>query len=326
MKTFKTAALLAASILLSISTFITGCRDNRVAPDGKRIVKVAYLPIIHALPVFETKELFDASDDGVVVELVRYGSWPELMDALNTGRVDAASTLVELAMLARQHGIEVSAVALGHKDGNVLIVSDKIAEPADMRGKTFAIPHRQSSHHILLNDALKRAGLTPEDVNTIELTPPETPAALASGQIDGYCVAEPFGVKAVMLGVGRPLFTSEELWHDSLCCALVVNDRFVQRRPDVADLFLRRYYEAGKLLTPQRAKELGVKYLKQDEKVLEQSLPWISFDDLEITPEIYDALVDRVREYGLSKNPPSYDVFVGCSGLHSETEESKDGE
>ena len=60
-----------------------------------KTVRVAYLPITHALPVFATKEL-ETADGPVHVELVKYGSWPELMDALNTGKVDAAAVLVEL--------------------------------------------------------------------------------------------------------------------------------------------------------------------------------------------------------------------------------------
>ena len=304
--------ILASSSLLIATTLSLGCNggQNGVGADGKRIVKIAYLPITHALPVFETKEELEAADDELQVELVKYGSWPELMDALNTGRVDGASVLVEMAMLARQNGIGVSAVALGHKDGNVVISSETIASPNDLKGKTFAIPHRQSSHHILLNEALKRVGLTIKDIDVVELAPPEMPSALASGQIDGYCVAEPFGAKAVLLNVGKPLLTSEELWEDSLCCALVLNDKFIEKRPEDAKKFVASYKAAGKSLSKERAKEIGRKYLEQDDAVLETSLQWISYDDLDITPEIYASLVERVKEYGLSENPPSYDDFV----------------
>ena len=304
--------LLASSFLLFATTLTLGCNgsQNGVGTDGKRIVKIAYLPITHALPVFETKEELEAADDELQVELVKYGSWPELMDALNTGRVDGASVLVEMAMLARQNGIGVSAVALGHKDGNVVISSETIASPNDLKGKTFAIPHRQSSHHILLNEALKRVGLTIKDVDVVELAPPEMPSALASGQIDGYCVAEPFGAKAVLLNVGKPLLTSEELWEDSLCCALVLNDKFIEKRLEDAKKFVASYKAAGKSLSKERAKEIGKKYLEQDDAVLETSLQWISYDDLDVTPEIYASLVERVKEYGLSENPPSYDDFV----------------
>lgn len=312
MKIIPIYTILASSLLLFATTLTLGCNggQNGVGADGKRIVKIAYLPITHALPVFETKEELEAADDELQVELVKYGSWPELMDALNTGRVDGASVLVEMAMLARQNGIGVSAVALGHKDGNVVISSETIASPNDLKGKTFAIPHRQSSHHILLNEALKRVGLTIKDIDVVELAPPEMPSALASGQIDGYCVAEPFGAKAVLLNVGKPLLTSEELWEDSLCCALVLNDKFIEKRPEDAKKFVASYKAAGKSLSKERAKEIGRKYLEQDDAVLETSLQWISYDDLDITPEIYASLVERVKEYGLSENPPSYDDFV----------------
>lgn len=309
--------LLTSSLLLLAATasFTLGCNgaQNGSRPDGKRVVKIAYLPITHALPVFETKEELEAADDELQVELVKYGSWPELMDALNTGRVDGASVLVEMAMLARQNGIGVSAVALGHKDGNVVISSEKIESASDLKGKTFAIPHRQSSHHILLNEALNRAGLTINDVNVVELAPPEMPSALASGQIDGYCVAEPFGAKAVLLKVGKPLLTSEELWEDSLCCALVLNDNFIEKRPEDAAKFVASYKAAGKNLSTEKAKGIGKKYLEQDDAVLETSLQWISYDELEITPEIYASLVERVKKYGLSENPPTYDEFVKSS-------------
>lgn len=94
--------------------------DRQSAAEEKHTVRIAYLPITHALPLFAEKELLTADDD-VQVELIKYGSWPELMDALNTGKVDGASVLIELAVKAREQGIDVRAAALGHKDGNVII-------------------------------------------------------------------------------------------------------------------------------------------------------------------------------------------------------------
>ena len=52
-------ASLVALFLLCLSVPTIGCRDSRVRPDGKRVVKVAYLPITHALPVFAEKEELD---------------------------------------------------------------------------------------------------------------------------------------------------------------------------------------------------------------------------------------------------------------------------
>lgn len=297
---------LTLSLALALSATACGSKDES---NDQNVVKIAYLPITHSLAALEEADELETGD-GIKVELVKYGSWPELLDALNTGRVDGASVLIELAMKSKQEGIGLKAVALGHRDGNVVIVSNDINTAADLKGKTFAIPHRQSSHNILLNETLATAGLTVDDVNVTELAPTEMPSALASGQIDGYCVAEPFGAMGVSLGAGKVLYSSEELWPDSLCCGLVLTDKFIEERPEQAKEFVQSYKAAGNNLDKEKAKEVAKKYLSQTDDVLDISLQWISYNDLDITEETYDQLVERVKEYGLSDNPPAYSDFV----------------
>lgn len=296
-----------------ISVLTAGVLAFSLTACGKKsdsnTIKIAYLPITHSLAVLETADEL-AEKDGLQVELVKYGSWNELMDALNSGRVDGASVLIELAMKSKEQGVGIKAVALGHKDGNVIITSSDIASAEDLKGKTIAIPHRQSSHNILLNDALATAGLTIDDINVTELAPTEMPSALAGGQIDGYCVAEPFGAKAVSMGAGKVLFTSEELWKDSLCCGLVLTDSFIENHSENAKTFVNSYKQAGQNLTKEQEMKTAEKYLNQDKNVLELSLQWISYDNLEITEENYNTLTEKVKEYGLSENPPSYADFV----------------
>lgn len=299
----KIISVLTAGVLLFS---LTACGKKS---DDSNTIKIAYLPITHSLAVLETADEL-AAQTGLQVELVKYGSWNELMDALNSGRVDGASVLIELAMKSKEQGIGIKAVALGHKDGNVIITSASITSAEDLKGKTIAIPHRQSSHNILLNDALATAGLTINDINVTELAPTEMPSALASGQIDGYCVAEPFGAKSVSLGAGKVLFTSEELWEDSLCCGLVLTDKFIESHKENARTFVESYKQAGRNLTKEQAMKTATKYLNQDKDVLELSLQWISYDDLEITEENYSVLTEKVKAYGLSENPPSYADFV----------------
>ena len=297
---------LTLSLALALSATACGSKDES---NDENVVKIASLPITHSLAALEEADELETGD-GIKVELVKYGSWPELLDALNTGRVDGASVLIELAMKSKQEGIGLKAVALGHRDGNVVIVSNDINTAADLKGKTFAIPHRQSSHNILLNETLATAGLTVDDVNVTELAPTEMPSALASGQIDGYCVAEPFGAMGVSLGAGKVLYSSEELWPDSLCCGLVLTDKFIEERPEQAKEFVQSYKAAGNNLDKEKAKEVAKKYLSQTDDVLDISLQWISYNDLDITEETYGQLVERIKEYGLSDDPPAYSDFV----------------
>ena len=144
-----TAAIVFAAFILSSVIYY----QYSIHAEKKDVetIKVAYLPITHSLPVLELAKKLDADKNSdIKIELVKYGSWPELMDALSSGNVDAASVLVELAIKAYDSGSHLQLAALGHRDGNVIIGSNDIKSAEDLKGKSVAIPSPQSSHNILL--------------------------------------------------------------------------------------------------------------------------------------------------------------------------------
>jgi NitT/TauT family transport system substrate-binding protein len=303
-------------VLIIIAMALTGCANTASnGNNSQRTVKIGYLPITHALPLFIEDDLEKQGYKNFKLELVKFGSWPDLIDALNAGRIDGASMLVTLAMRAKEQGIGLKAVALGHRDGNVLVVSKDINQTTDLRGKSFAIPHKFSTHNILLYDALQKAGMKYEDVKAVELPPAEMPAALSEGRIAGYVVAEPFGAIAVAMDKGKVLFQSEELWKDSVDCALVLRDEFIEKERDVAQEFVNEYVKAGQKAEAKDdyAREVSAKYMKVEKDVLDLSLQWISYDNLRLNEEAYNKLTHYLKEMGLSQNPPTYKDFVDNS-------------
>lgn len=251
----------------------------------------------------------------VNIELVKYGSWPELMDALNTGKVDGASVLVELAMRSKEQGIDLKAVALGHRDGTNLTVAKDINSIADLKGKTIAIPQRFSTMNILLYESLKNAGLSYSDVKTVELAPAEMPAALAEGRISGYLVAEPFGAVSVINGKGKTLVQSNDIWKGSICCALVLRNDFIQNNKEAAQEVVTGFVKAGKMAEAKddMVKTITSKYMSVDKNVLDLSLKSTSYTDLKINEEDYNKLNSYLTTMGLSKNPPKFIDFVDNS-------------
>ena len=286
--------------------------SEQAAVPEKRTIKIAYLPITHAVPGMELADISQKKDLGFDVELIRFSSWTDLIDALNAGKVDAAFSLVELIMKAKEQGVDVSLAALAHHDGNVVVIGNNYTSMADIKGKTFAIPHRQSTHYILLNDALAKEGLTIDDIKITEMAPPEMPAALASNQIAGYCVAEPFGARAVSLNLGKVLYQSHELWPDSVCCGLALNNKFLAEHPELAQKLVDAVKEAGAHLDADHEHSIEVltRNLNAPKEILELSLKWISFSNLDITREQYESLREKVVKYGLSENPPAYEDIV----------------
>jgi NitT/TauT family transport system substrate-binding protein len=116
----------------------------------------------------------------------------------------------------------------------------------------------------------------------------------------------------VEISGGHVLATSEELWQDSLCCAFVLNDNFIDSNEDAAKSLVEAYKKAGNTLAESSDTTLDIakEYLNSEDNVLTTSLEWIKFDNLDLNESTYDSLAQKVREYGLSENPPTYEQFV----------------
>ncbi|WP_153720951.1 ABC transporter substrate-binding protein [Sporosarcina cascadiensis] len=308
----KKLSLIVLVLAMVFTSACTQADEGKTNATGKTTLKIGYLPITHAGPLYMESHAPEEQLEGYDVELVKFGSWPDLMDALNTGRIDGASVLVQLAMMAKEQGIDLKAVALGHKDGNVLVTSKNIEETADLKGATYAIPHKFSSHNLLLNEMLKKDGLTYEDVNVVEMAPAEMPAALSEERIAGYVVAEPFGAQAVAMDKGKVHYHSDEIWPDSYCCVLVLRNDIIKKDEEIIQSFIDQYVKAGESANRKddAVYESFSKYMKVDKEVLDLSLEWISYDDLRIEQEEYDRLAGFMTEMSLTENPPVYEEFV----------------
>ncbi|CAM3927913.1 ABC transporter substrate-binding protein [Alkalicoccus chagannorensis] len=308
------------------SLFLAGCAqpgEGGQTEDGEQVIRIGHLPITHAAPAYFLDHYQDELLDGVEVELIRFSSWIELMDALNTGRIDGASVLFELAMKTRELGIDVEAVALGHREGNPIIVDPEVESPRDLEGETVAIPHTLSAHNLLLDEMLAGAGMVYEDVNVVEMPPPEMPAALSEGRVASYVVAEPFGALGVQNEVGEVMYQSNEFCPDNcLCCALVLREDFMDEFPDETDEFMAGYFEASERAGDgsDESRSIHASYLPVEEEALELSLEWISYGNLDIAEEEFDYLRRKLVEMELVDAPPPYEEMVNRQYL-----EGRDG-
>lgn len=288
-----------------------GCNKSETSNSKK--VKIGYIPITHALPLYELQE-----EMGQDIELVKFGSWPELMEALNSGKIDGASALIELAMKAKSSGVNISTVCLGHTDGNVVVANkNEIHTVEDLKGKTIAIPNKLSTHNILVYEMLKEANMTFDDVNIVELAPTEMPVALYEKRIDAYCVAEPFGSKSVVNANGKVLFESDEIIKNSMCCALILRNELINNDRSEAKTVVKKFVEASKKLDENKvvAKKDTKEFLKVQDEVIDSSLDYISFSRLIIEKEDYEKICDEMSEMKLLDKIPSYDDFVDSSLL-----------
>lgn len=308
----RTSKLLATIPLLLTMLIPAGSAGAAPPPT----LKVGYLPITHSLAIVVADKLNTGKYKNLKLELVKFSAWPELLDAYNSGKIQAASELLVLALAGAERGVPESVVALSHRHGDILTVAKDVNSIRDLKGKRVAIPHRMSVHNILLSQALKKERLTLKDVEWIEMPPPDMPAALARGDIKGFIVAEPFGTKAIQAGFGKKLVNAKDIWPDYICCGLVINPSFKKQYPAATREYVESFAAAGRYIDANRREAIKIarQYMNIDEKVLEQSLSLdVSYGDLRLKRGEVEQLQKYALELNLLKKPVNLDSLLDLS-------------
>ncbi|MBI5444349.1 MAG: ABC transporter substrate-binding protein [Deltaproteobacteria bacterium] len=308
-------ALAGLGLALGSALGLSGRVPPALAAD-KPVLKIGYLPITHSLPVAVADALYSAKYKNFKLEPVKFSSWPELVEAYSSGKIQAASELLVLALAAAERGVPEKIVALSHRHGDILTVAPEIGSVKDLKGKRVAIPHRMSVHNILLHLALQKEGLKLADVEWVEMPPPDMPAALARGDIKGYIVAEPFGAKAVLGGYGKKLVDGRQIWADYICCGLVVSPSFAAAHPEAVKEFVQSFVAAGQYIEKNREEAIRIakKYMAIDEATWRKSFEWgVSYGDLRPVRSELEALQKHALELKLLKAPQKLDALVDAS-------------
>jgi len=207
-------------------------------------VRVGYLPITDATPllVAHGKGLFEA--EGLKVEKpIMFRGWSQIIEAFLAGQVNVVHLLSPMTVWARYGGkTPAKVVAWNHTGGSGLTVANDINEVSQLGGKTVAIPFWYSIHNVVLQKLLRENGLksvtrssgepAPDEVNLVIMSPSDMVPALATGQIAGYIVAEPFNAAAELNGIGKVLRFTGDVWKDHACCLVFMQEQDLTQRPE----------------------------------------------------------------------------------------------
>jgi ABC-type nitrate/sulfonate/bicarbonate transport system substrate-binding protein len=165
----------------------------------------------------------------------------------------------------------------GAKDAVTLAVTIKGARRE--RPLTFGVPHQFSTHHFLLLHWLRPVGIAPgREIHIVVLPPSLMPVCLASGDIDGYCVGEPFNSLAVREGTGVIVAESADILPMHPEKAFLVSQEFHDLDPDRHLQLIRGIAEAAEQCETPAGRELVIgilsrpDYLGMDSALIRSSL------------------------------------------------------
>ncbi len=253
--------------------------------DQQKPLRMAYLQNdIHHLAFWVAMEKGFFKQQDVAVEVAGvFRAGPEIMTAFAAGELDMAYVGEAPATTAvANKAARVVVLAQVNTEGSALVVSAKaseIAQLADLKGKTVAVPGHSTVQDFLLKKALKQHGLDLKQIKVIVIKPPEMINALQAGQIDAFIAWEPYPSQAVTMGNGRHLLTSHQMWANHPCCVLAADANLLNTSPQKAQAVVRAHVQATDFINqhPDEAVQIGVKYTGMDEAVVRQAMKTVKY-------------------------------------------------
>jgi nitrate/nitrite transport system substrate-binding protein len=233
------------------------------APEKKE-VKIGFIPLTDCASVVMASVLGLDQKYGVKIIPSKEASWAGVRDKLVNGELDFAHVLYGLI-----YGVhlgtagpkkDMAVLMTLNQNGQAITLSKKIADKgavdgaglaklmaSEKREYTFAQTFPTGTHAMWLNYWLASHGINPlMDAKSISVPPPQMVANMRVGNMDGYCVGEPWNHRAILDGIGVTATTTQDIWKDHPEKVLGTTADFVKKYPNTARAVTSAVLEAGK--------------------------------------------------------------------------------
>jgi two-component system, oxyanion-binding sensor len=264
-------------------------------------LRVGFVPLLDMAPLAIAHEFGFAQTEGLALDLRAAPSWSSLRDMLLWGQVEAAHILAPLPVaMALGLGGAVARVDILQNlslNGVVIAVSAAIADAMRAQGHGFdfndprgtandmarvapqplriGVPFPFSTQAALVTRWLRETAIQYE---LCTVPPPRMADALGAGEIDGYCVGEPWGSMAVETGAGALILPGKSIWAAAPEKVLAARHDWVEENPDLTAALMRAIWRAGKWLDDPLNRQTAcevlcrAEYVNAPAEILERAL------------------------------------------------------
>jgi nitrate/nitrite transport system substrate-binding protein len=294
LKTSLAAGLGAAGILGAVPPGVRSAAyaAGSDAPE-KPEVKIGFIPLTDCASVVIASEMGFDKKYGIKITPSKEASWAAVRDKLVNGELDAAHVLYGL-IYGVQMGIggpkkDMAILMNLNNNGQAITISNQLNAKgvtdgaslkklidSEKREYTFAQTFPTGTHAMWLYYWLAANGIHPfNDVKTITVPPPQMVANMRVGNMDGYCVGEPWNARAIFDKIGFTAITTQDIWKDHPEKTLGTRLEFVQQNPNTARAMTAAVLDASKYIDTMsnRSKVAQIiaakSYVNTEESVIE---------------------------------------------------------
>ncbi len=235
------------------------------APE-KTDLTVGFIPLTDCASVVIASELGFDKKYGIKITPSKEASWAAVRDKLTNGELDAAHVLYGMV-----YGLTVGiggpqkdmAVLMSlNRNGQAITLSSQLKDAGVTDGAklktavmkkdreyTFAQTFPTGTHAMWLYYWLAANGINPfTDVKAIVVPPPQMVANMRIGNMDGFCVGEPWNARAVIDKIGFTATTTQGIWKDHPEKVLGTSADFVKKNPNSTRALIMAVLDAARYI------------------------------------------------------------------------------
>ena len=248
---------------------LTGLASSGVFAAGsdkpeKTEVKIGFIPLTDCASVVMASVLGFDKKYGIKIVLSKESSWASVRDKLVNGELDAAHVLYGL-VYGVQMGIggakkDMAILMNLNHNGQAITLSKKVSDKGgvdgaslaklmqtDKREYSFAQTFPTGTHAMWLYYWLASYGINPmKDAKVITVPPPQMVANMRVGNMDGFCVGEPWNHRAIVDGVGITAATTQDIWKDHPEKTLGTTLEWTRQNPNTARALIAAILDASR--------------------------------------------------------------------------------
>jgi nitrate/nitrite transport system substrate-binding protein len=235
------------------------------APE-KAEVRVGFIPLTDCASVVVASVMEFDKKYGIKIVPSKEASWAAVRDKLVNGELDAAHVLygliygVHLGVGGPKKDMAVL-MNLNH-NGQAITLSNQLKDKGAVDGTklkalidrekreyTFAQTFPTGTHAMWIYYWLAANGIHPfNDVKAIVVPPPQMVANMRVGNMDGFCVGEPWNNRAIYDKIGFTVETTQAIWKDHPEKTLGTTADFVAKNPNTARAMTAAILDASKFI------------------------------------------------------------------------------
>ena len=262
----RAAAVAGGVAAASLAPWVSGPAWGDAGKPEKTDLTIGFIPLTDCASVVMASELGLFKKYGLNVTLSKEASWAAVRDKLVLGQLDAAHVLyglvygVHMGLTGQQKDMAVL-MNINH-NGQAITLSNQLKDKGAIDGAslkkliakkereyTFAQTFPTGTHAMWIYYWLAANGIDPfNDAKTIVVPPPQMVANMRVGNMDGFCVGEPWGARAIFDNIGFTATTTQAIWKNHPEKVLGTTKDFVNQYPNTSRAMLMAVLEASKYI------------------------------------------------------------------------------